>query len=49
MATTQTTTDDRAAQVSRNPVVVILAWLAVGVPLLWGVALTLKKALALFH
>jgi len=25
-----------------------LAWLAVGVPLLWGVVQTLKKAMALF-
>ncbi len=28
--------------------IVILAWLAVGLPLLWGVAQTFKKALALF-
>jgi hypothetical protein len=49
MATTDTTTSDRATQVSRNPAVVIAAWAAVGIPLLWGVALTLKKALALFH
>jgi hypothetical protein len=27
----------------------LLAWAAVGLPLLWGVAQTLKKALALFH
>jgi hypothetical protein len=27
---------------------VILAWLAVGAPLLWGVAQTIKKALSLF-
>ena len=26
----------------------VLAWLAVGVPLLWGVVQTLKKAMALF-
>jgi hypothetical protein len=26
-----------------------LAWLAVGVPLLWGVAQTISKALALFR
>ena len=25
-----------------------LAWLAVGVPLIWGVVQTLKKAMALF-
>jgi hypothetical protein len=49
MAGTTTTTDDRATKLSHNPVVVILAWAAVGVPLLWGVALTLKKALALFQ
>lgn len=29
--------------------ILILAWLAVGAPLLWGVAQTLKKALALFQ
>jgi hypothetical protein len=26
----------------------VLAWLAVGVPLLWGVVQTLRKAMALF-
>jgi hypothetical protein len=26
-----------------------LAWLAVGLPLLWGVVETLRKAMALFH
>jgi hypothetical protein len=26
----------------------VLAWLAVGVPLLWGVAQTIHKAMALF-
>jgi hypothetical protein len=30
-------------------VVLILAWLAVGLPLLWGVAQTIGKAAALFH
>jgi hypothetical protein len=38
--------DEARAQTS--PLVLLLAWLAVGVPLLWGVAQTLKKALALF-
>jgi hypothetical protein len=28
--------------------VVALAWLAVGLPLLWGVAMTIGKAAALF-
>ena len=31
-----------------STLIVILAWLAVGVPLFWGVAQTFKKALALF-
>jgi hypothetical protein len=31
-----------------SPAVLALAWLAVGIPLLWGVFMTLKKALALF-
>jgi hypothetical protein len=30
------------------PVKLALAWLAVGIPLAWGVVETLKKALALF-
>ena len=42
-------TDAAVAQTKRsNPAVVVLAWMAVGLPLLWGVVLTLKKALALF-
>jgi hypothetical protein len=28
--------------------VLVLAWLAVGAPLLWGVAQTISKAMALF-
>jgi hypothetical protein len=31
-----------------NGIKLALAWMAVGVPLLWGVVQTLKKALALF-
>ena len=31
-----------------SPVILILAWIAVGAPLLWGVMQTFKKALALF-
>jgi hypothetical protein len=31
-----------------SPVILVVAWLAVGLPLLWGVAQTFKKALALF-
>ena len=33
---------------SNSAITLALAWLAVGVPLLWGVVQTLKKALALF-
>jgi hypothetical protein len=32
-----------------SPLAVALAWLAVGVPLAWGVSQTLIKALALFR
>ena len=47
-------TDGRAPAAPRetamgSPVVLALAWLAVGVPLLWGVAQTIKQSLALFH
>ncbi len=31
-----------------GPLILILAWLAVGLPLFWGVAQTFKKALDLF-
>ncbi len=31
-----------------SKVVPLLAWLAVGLPLLWGVVQTVKKAMALF-
>ena len=33
---------------SGTAVELTLAWLAVGVPLLWGVVQTLRKAMALF-
>jgi hypothetical protein len=39
--------DGSAPQPGRWPLV-ILAWLAVGVPLLWGVWMTLRKAALLF-
>jgi hypothetical protein len=32
-----------------SPAVLAVAWLAVMIPLLWGMALTLEKALALFR
>jgi hypothetical protein len=45
-------TDIQKAQeqkVSHNPVIVVLAWMAVGLPLLWGVAQTIRKTLTLFY
>jgi hypothetical protein len=33
---------------AHETVMLALAWLAVGVPLLWGIVETLKKAMALF-
>jgi hypothetical protein len=32
-----------------SPVSITLAWLAVGIPLAWGVAQTIVKSLALFR
>jgi hypothetical protein len=34
---------------SHNPAIIAFAWLAVGVPLLWGVLNTLIKSAALFR
>jgi len=34
---------------ANNKVVLLMAWLAVGLPLLWGVAQTIGKAAKLFH
>ena len=39
----------RAAPPKGQGLVLVLAWTAVGLPLLWGVAETLRKALALFQ
>ena len=46
--------DDRHPEANRSPsaagrVVLILAWSAVGLPLLWGVVQTIEKALPLFR
>jgi len=38
-----------AKPVSGSWVLVALAWLAVGVPLLWGIWTTLRKAMVLFR
>ena len=45
------TGENTAAQGSHSngTIKLALAWLAVGVPLLWGVVMTLQKALALFR
>ena len=37
------------SHISKNWPVLAAAWLAVGLPLLWGVAQTIKKALPLFN
>jgi hypothetical protein len=34
---------------TRSVAKLALAWLAVGLPLLWGVVMTLRKAMALFR
>jgi hypothetical protein len=44
-----TTNDEPSKSPGRNAAALALAWLAVGVPLLWGVVQTLKKAMALFR
>ena len=48
------TTDDKPPEAKRSSsaqgrVALILAWSAVGVPLLWGVVQTVEKALPLFR
>ena len=43
-----TTSNAQPISRSSNAVTLTLAWLAVGVPLLWGVVQTLRKAMALF-
>ena len=40
---------NETAPSASTSVVLAAAWLAVGLPLLWGVEQTLMKALALFH
>ncbi|HMF41415.1 MAG TPA: oxalate:formate antiporter [Polyangia bacterium] len=43
-----TTESARSEPHPKNGIKLALAWLAVGVPLIWGVVMTLKKAMALF-
>ncbi len=40
--------DSRGTRASSSVVVVIAAWIAVGLPMLWGVMMTVKKAALLF-
>jgi hypothetical protein len=47
-------TDGKHPETNRSPaapgrVLLILAWSAVGIPLLWGVVQTIEKALPLFR
>jgi hypothetical protein len=48
MATNDASTAPSSEGAPSSPVILILAWVAVGAPLLWGVLQTFKKALALF-
>lgn len=43
------TADKRAEPRAGSWLLVALAWIAVGIPLLWGVGMTLKKAAQLFR
>ena len=43
-----TSSDRGTGPVQSSPVIVLLAWLGVGIPLAWGVFMTLKKAALLF-
>ena len=40
--------NDRQEGNTTSPLLLMLFWLYVAVPLLWGVASTIKKAMALF-
>jgi hypothetical protein len=40
---------DSETKTTSSPLIGILSWLVVGLPLLWGVALTATKAAALFR
>jgi|tagenome__1003787_1003787.scaffolds.fasta_scaffold11854803_2 hypothetical protein len=44
----ETETHAQAQSSKASVVTLAAAWLAVGLPLLWGVAQTIKKAMALF-
>ena len=42
-------TEPAAGAPPSNAATLVLAWLAVGLPLLWGIWQTIKKTVALFH
>jgi hypothetical protein len=44
-----TSNEAKTAPGAKSSVVLLLAWLSVGLPLLWGVAQTIRKTLALFR
>jgi hypothetical protein len=44
-----TETIPSSSSAKSSPVILALAWTAVGLPLAWGVAQTIVKALALFR
>jgi hypothetical protein len=41
--------DQPKASSTGSAVILVAAWLGVGLPLAWGVAMTITKALALFR
>ena len=47
--TSADTSTDIPPQAASSPVLLIVSWLVVGLPLAWGIIETLKKSLALFH
>ena len=44
-----TTSADTHPQAASSPVLLLISWLVVGLPLAWGIIETLKKSLALFQ
>ena len=41
--------DQPKSESTNSTVILVAAWLGVGLPLAWGVAMTISKALALFR
>ncbi len=42
-------TNQTEAPATGNTIMLLIAWLWVGIPLVWGISQTLAKAAALFH